>query len=360
MKNSAMTLKELLDHSDVRDLLRPGDMERITSSLDNPEQTAKDPLYIRILSGIGAWFASIFLITFLEMSRIINNETGALVCGIAFITGTVTLAKTCKSTFPNQLALALAFAGNVMVVFGITELFHSHEFPAVVLSHGAVCAIIYILYPSSIYRFFAPIAFAILATVWITLELKTFEMMHILIAAETLLAGILLLHTRRTAFIQPLIHAAAVMLPATILFMNLTQGDMFSWHLWRVVPSTPMAPSSALIAGGIVYLLFRLAGGVSQYRQPWLIVAVVATILLGIFTTPGVLVAIGLLVAGYAFGDRALTALSYLFLPCFLVVFYYAMDVNLAHKSWIVAGSGLILLVVRWIARKYAPVEEQQ
>jgi hypothetical protein len=330
--------------------------------MSKPEQTIKDPLYIRILSGIGAWFASIFIIAFLGMSNIITHEPGAIICGVVFIAVTVTLAKTCKSTFPSQLALAMAFAGNILIVGGLMDVFDhsasSGEILLVVLvSHGVVCTAIYILYPSTVYRFFAPLAMAIIATIWISLEIKTFEMMHLLIAGETLLLGILLLHTRRTDFIQPLLRAVATMLPATIFFMNLTQGAMLDWHIWRAVPPNAMLPTSALLSMGMIYLLVRLSGGTHQYRQPWLIVAVVAILLLGLFTTPGILVAIGLLIAGYAFGDRALTALAYLFLPCFLVVFYYAMNVSLAHKSWMVAGSGLILLAVRWLLQQRAPKE---
>ncbi|MCI5227648.1 MAG: DUF4401 domain-containing protein, partial [Candidatus Electrothrix sp. AX2] len=81
----------------------------------------------------------------------------------------------------------------------------------------------------------------------------------------------------------------------------------------------------------------------------------VVTVLLGIFTTPGILVAIALLVTGYAFGDRILTGLAYLFLPCFLIVFYYALHIDLAYKSYVVAGSGLLLLAVRWIVQYLQP-----
>jgi hypothetical protein len=362
MNDRTITLGELLDHPEVSHLLRPSDVESIALTMSTPGQTRKDPLYIRILSGVGAWFASIFIIVFLGMSNIITHETGAIICGVAFIAATVTLAKTCKSTFPSQLALAMAFAGNILLVFGLTQVFghsstHDAALLVLLLSHGVVCTTIYILYPSTVYRFFAPLAMAIIATIWISVEIKTFEMMHLLIAGETVLLGILLLHTRRTAFIQPLIHAAATMLPATIFFMNLTQGAMLDWHIWRAVPPNAMLPTSALLAVGMVYLLFRLVGGVKHYRQPWLIVAVVAILLLGLFTTPGILVAIGLLIAGYAFGDRALTALAYLFLPCFLLIFYYAMNVSLAHKSWMVAGSGLILLAVRWLLQQRASKE---
>ncbi len=36
------------------------------------------------------------------------------------------------------------------------------------------------------------------------------------------------------------------------------------------------------------------------------------------------------------------------FLPVFVVVFYYDLDISLAYKSWILAGSGALLLVARW------------
>jgi hypothetical protein len=362
MNDTAITIGELLDHPEVRHLLRPGDIESIALTLSKPEQIRKDPLYIRILSGVGAWVASIFIVTFLGMTHVITQEIGAIICGVAFIAVTVTLAKTCKSTFPSQLALAMAFAGNILLVGGLMQAFdHSmssgQALLVLLLSHGVVCATIYILYPSTVYRFFAPLAFVIIATICISFDLKTFEMMHLLIAGEALLFGILLLHTRRTPFFQPLLHSAATMLPATIFFMNLTQGTLLDWHIWRTVPSSPMLPSGALLAVGMVYLLVRLSGGIKQCRQPWLSVAVVAALLLGIFATPGILVAIGLLIAGYAFGDRFLTTLAYLFLPCFLVVFYYAMNVSLAHKSWMVAGSGLILLAIRWLLQQRASKE---
>lgn len=362
MSDTVMTVGKLLDHPMVSPLLRPGDVESIASALSKPEMSSKDPIYIRILSGVGAWFASIFIIAFLGMADIINHETGAILCGVAFVAATVTLARTCKSTFPGQLALALSFAGNILLVFGLMKIVdrsasHGETVLGLLISHGVVCTTIYILYPSTVYRFFAPLAFAVLATIWITVDLKTFEMMHLLIAGEAMLFGLLLLHTRRTAFIQPLLHASATMLPATLFFMNYTQVVMQEWHVWRSIPASPMLPSSALLAVGMVYLLFRLSGGVKHVSQPWLIVAGVAILLLGAFTTPGILVALGLLMAGYAFGDRALTALAYLFLPCFLVVFYYSMNVSLAHKSGMVAGSGLILLLVRSLIQRYAPKE---
>jgi hypothetical protein len=362
MKETTLTLGELLNHPEVTPFLREDDAEAIASRMEKRDEAPKDPIYIRILSGVGAWVASLFLIGFLGVSRIITEDAGAIVTGVILLATAVFLAKKCTSTFPSQLSLAFAFAGNVLVVGGLMQvLLHSHssgnEILVLLLSHVVVCTTIYILYPSVVYRFAAPLACVIIATIWVSVEVKYFWVMHLLIAGEMLLLGVLLLHTRRSAFIQPLIRATATMLPATLFFMNLTQGALLDWHIWKAIPQNAMLPSTAMLAGGVIYLLSRLTGGPKQFRQPWLIVAMVATLVLGFFTTPGVLVAVGLLIAGYAFGDRALTALAYLFLPCFLVVFYYAMNVSLAQKSGMIAGSGLILLLVRLLIQRYAVKE---
>jgi len=362
MKETTLTLGALLNHPEVTPFLREDDGEAIASRMEKRDEAPKDLIYIRILSGIGAWVASLFLIGFLGASTMITGGGGAIVCGVLLLTAAVFLGRKCTSTFPTQLSLAFAFAGNIMVVGGLMELLlrsHSsgNEILVLLLSHAVVCTTIYILFPSVVYRFVAPLALVIIATVWVTVEVELFWVMHLLIAGELFLLGVLLLHTRRTAFIQPLLRSTATMLPATLFFMNLTQGAMLDWHIWKMVPQNAMIPASAMLAAGVIYMLSRLTGGPQQFGKPWLIVAMVATLLLGFFTTPGVLVAVGLLIAGYAFGDRALTTLAYLFLPCFLVVFYYAMNVSLAQKSGMIAGSGLILLLVRLLIQRYATKE---
>ena len=222
---------------------------------------------------------------------------------------------------------------------------------ALVIAHAVICAVVYPLYPNSIYRFLAPIALATLATAWIV-DSKIFALIHVLIAAETTLAGVLLLSKKQFISLRPLVYSSAIMLPATLLFMNLTQAAKWMKHF-----DEPLWPSSILLAAGLIYLYLHLAGNWKRISESWLILAIVSTILLSIFTTPGVLVAVGLLVIGYAFGNHILTALSYLFLVCFLVVFYYALNMDLAHKSWVIAGSGVILLIVRWIAGYCKPKE---
>ena len=67
MGKDASSIGELLSHLELEGLITQQDLERITDHLGKPEGGAKDPLYIRILSGIGAWVAAIFLMWFLAL-----------------------------------------------------------------------------------------------------------------------------------------------------------------------------------------------------------------------------------------------------------------------------------------------------
>ncbi len=351
MNDNSPTIGELLAHPKVQGLVSQEDADRIAASLGKSEQASKDPVYIRILSGFGAWFSAMFLILCLGISRMLESGTGTIIWGIIFLVAAIIIARASKAAFLSQFSLALAFAGNTLILIGAAIEIGSPDVSVILITHAVVCAVVYPLYANSIYRFLAPTALVVFATAWIVEE-EAFVLMHVLIAAETFLAGILLLRKKRPPLLTPLVYSAAAMLPATLLFMNLMQVD-----IWRTDFNEPLWPSNILLSGGLIYLYFHLAGGLKRLREPWLILAIVSTILLGIFTTPGIPVAVGLLIVGYAFGDRILTALSYLFVPCFLVFFYYALNVDLAHKSWVIAGSGVLLLVVRWIAGHCQPKE---
>jgi hypothetical protein len=351
MNGRSYTIGQLLAHPKVRGLVSPEGVHRIARSLGKSEQASTDPMYIRILFGIGAWFAAVFLLLFLGISGILDSGMSAIIWGVIFLAAAIGIARVTRAIFPSQLSLALVFAGTVLVPGGASGEFGGDWITVYLITYALVCVVVYPLYPNSIYRFLAPTALAGLASVWIV-EKETFVLMHVLIAAEMLLAGKLLLRRERPPWLAPLVYSAAAMLPATLLFLSHTQVD-----LWRTNFDEPLWPSSVMLAAGLIYLYLHLAGGPERIGEPWLILAIVSTVLLGIFTTPGILVAVGLLIVGYAFGDLLLTALSYLFLPCFLVVFYYALNVDLAYKSWVIAGSGAGLLVVRWIAGRCRPGE---
>jgi len=356
MKNNTLTLNELFNHPDVRKTTGPQDMERIEAVLEKESNAPKEPVFIRALLGLGAWVAAIFLTIFsYEMEK---SSTGAIIFGCAFMGAGIILSRIHRAVFLQQLALALAFAGNLLILYGVGEKCDRfHEIvPVLVLTHAALCLLVYPLLQNSIYRFLAPIGLTILLIVWIVDE-KAFDWIHVLIAAEAVLTGVLFLKNRVPQFFKPLAYAAAFMLPSTLLFWNLYQTAEFSDIFLGRNHIEPLWPATLFLAGGLIYIYFHLSGGLSRIAKPWMILALGATIFLGIFSTPGILVVIGLLVLGYSLDEWILTWLAYVFLPVFLIVFYYNLQISLEYKSYIIMGSGLILLGVRWIAGRLMPKE---
>jgi len=348
-----MTQLELLNQLVADGVLMQEQQDKIVRFYENQPQEKGAPVYVRILLGLGAWFAACLFLPFLGLFGVFDNTGATFVCGAILMAASISLSRMTKSTFPAQLSLVFAFAGNILVIYGVIDAGHysGDVLGSVAATHAVICAVMYMPLRSNVYRFLSPVIAVVLATIWIVEEGGAGSI-HALVALEASLFYFLLLLPKRSHLLSPLMYSSACMLPATILFMNITQVDVWTHHF-----KEPLWPSSMILALGLVYFFARIAGGWDRLRQCWPVLAILATIALGFFTTPGVLIAIGVLVAGYAFQDHILSSLSYLFMPCFLVIFYYALNVDLARKSWVIAGSGAILLFLCWGIRFFPPKE---
>ena len=355
MKINTPTFQELFRHPEMQKQVNLKNMQGISERLERASQIPAEPVFVRVLAGIGAWVAAFFLVLFVY--EINHKDTVAIIGGSIFLVTGIFCGRISRATFVQQLSLALVFAGNILILYGVQEMSgYDNWILSMVCTHAVLCFILYPIYNNSIYRFLAPIGLVLLLMTWIISE-KTFEWVHVLIAAEALLAGILFLKKKIPAYLRPLAFSAAFMLPATLLSWNIEQTiDKFE----GINKALTLWPESLFLSGGLIYSYFYLSGGLRRSTESWMVLAVAATILLGVFSTPGILVVMGLLVLGYGLDEKMLTWLAYAFLPVFLIVFYYNLNIDLAYKSWIIAGSGAILLGVRWIAGRLMPKEVTQ
>ena len=85
--------------------------------------------------------------------------------------------------------------------------------------------------------------------------------------------------------------------------------------------------------------------------QP-LLLASMGALLLGLIAAPGILLAIMLMVLGYARHERLLLATGVVLIPVFLFLYYYQLDLSLLQKSAALAGSGALLLAGRFYLRR--------
>jgi len=360
MKINTPTFQELFRHPEMQKQVNLKNMQGISERLERASQIPAEPVFVRVLAGIGAWVAAFFLVLFVY--EINHKDTVAIIGGIIFLVTGIFCGRISRATFVQQLSLALVFAGHILVLYGVGNhvsdmcVEETDIIMSLVFTQAVLCSLIYPIYANSIYRFLAPIAFFQLLMLWINWE-EAFAWKHVLIAAEALLAGILLFKKKIPAYLRPLAFSAAFMLPATLLSWNIEQTiDKFE----GINKALTLWPESLFLSGSLIYSYFYLSGGLRRSTESWMVLAVAATILLGVFSTPGILVVMGLLVLGYGLDEKMLTWLAYAFLPVFLIVFYYNLNIDLAYKSWIIAGSGAILLGVRWIAGRLMPKEVAQ
>lgn len=174
---------------------------------------------------------------------------------------------------------------------------------------------------------------------------KHYQVLNLFVVVQMLAAGALLLWSKKPAALKPLQYVFAVGLLATILLLNFLNAFILAPF---DQPRLPDWPSGAILAGGLIFVLLKLGGWLKGLKQEWMVLSIAVICLLGAFTAPGILAALLLLVLGHGFSDKIITGLALIFLPVFLVVFYYAMDVSLLNKSFILVGSGAVLLVARW------------
>ena len=99
-------------------------------------------------------------------------------------------------------------------------------------------------------------------------------------------------------------------------------------------------------------VLIAILGGWEGLRAGWMKWALALCFLLGALSSPGIVLAVCLLLLGYSMDDRITIALGVVFLPINIVIFYWSLDIDLAYMSWVLLTSGAALLVLRSIGRR--------
>jgi len=333
------TLEELLNLPDVKQHISEENSKRIENHLAGKSEASSIQ---RALQGIGAWLSAIFFLGFLGVSGLLRSDASMLTLGVILLGASVGLERGLQSTFVTQLALALAIAGNCLAVVGFTELTDA-DLGTGILAHGVIGSVAYVFHTNSTYRFLAAAMLSLFAQVWILESSSKFWMFHIYVAVHVALIGWLFFRGTDRTELRPLATAAVIMLPYSMVVLAWRQ----SWSYRTLEIEHLLLPSNAIIVIGLALLLRHVVREQGWFRRRSNQVVLLGLIALGVFTTPGVLVAIGLLALGRACSIGWVTALAHAFLVAFIFQYYHSLDIDLAYKSLVLAGSGLLLLVVR-------------
>ena len=332
---------------------------RVAAHLRDAEAERPSPWYLKAMTAIGAWLAGIFFLGFVACTGIVDDSPPSLgAWGAILLAAAVTIWRTLgRIEFASQFALALSVAAHALLIYVATEVapdWDGAETGAAALVAVALSVVLYPVYRDLVHRFLSSLLAIGLVIGWLVIEGSS-HLLHVAIAMQ--IVGICVLFAservrrlRIARALTPLGYALVVSLLGTVVVTALASSEI----------GTPLWPSSVVLAIALLYLLGWAWEWGDWLRSEPALWAVGVVVLLGAVSTPGLLVALALLVIGHASENRILEGLGLAFLPVFVVVFYYMLDVDLLTKSAILLASGAVLLAARHFAgrRPWARAEE--
>jgi hypothetical protein len=345
------TMKNVLDRLQAENLINETNSKGIRLYLEVKELYRDEPAYLRWISGIGAWVCVVFLMIFISIGLdLFNGREGgdAMFFGIVCIGTAMLVSKTTENIFLKQFGIALALTGNIIIQFAIL-LIAGSDFSETMLwitmtaAQTALCLVTYFVINDPIYRFFSVLGIGVLSLFTVTLSLPNLLPLQLLFFVQIAGAGIAFYASFDRPQLKPVYRAFFISVIAsvfTLTGMSLTQPEAHILSLWL-----PGMVSALALAG----LQIGLAGGLGALKSEWMIIAVAATILAGVFLGPAIIVAIALLLLGYTYWNRSVIWLGYGSMAAAIPLIYARLDAESPSFPWILVISGIVILLLRWL-----------
>ena len=356
-------------------LLHP---EEASKQLATRSVGEKVPVYLRILTLIGALIASGFFFLFLAISGILDEDS-FLILGLVFVAAAYGLLVAAKKSNPIlqvfliTCSFTLLAVGKILFVIGFVEMFDDlfslsqrGQIWAATLGVGLATVLTYKLFPFVLDRFISSCFFLGFFIVGAVIALPNLDnsnvmpvaaawIMNLLFLAYMICAGFLLLHEKVKKLYDPVAYALICTLLGLAVMQSVGMSDP---KLEPVLGFAIWLPN--FIAGfGLLYLLSHAVGGFKKQMDSQAIVIAAGVILLAFFTNAGILLSILLMVFG-RMNHRPLVAfIGWISLTGFLIYYYYQLDFTLETKSYVLLGSGGLLLGIRLILNALVTRKEQ-
>ena len=312
------------------------------------------PLYLNILITMGALLAALCLVTIFPKEDTPIVVTLALIASAVWLQGKAGDGHGLKYTLLMQSSLAVMIVGELLftgTVGGMLTHYlsdYSDDAWSYTLALLTITVLTYPVYRVPVDRFLFP--FIVLCFLLFNILEDSGEhhvlLFHGAFLLQFAMASVLLTHRKIKADYIPLAYALVCSLCVHVLFLAWVT---LTWDDTEVI--SPYF-ASAVLTGGLIALFGYVAGDMAKLKTQPLLLASTGALLLGLIAAPGILLAIMLMVFGYARHERALLATGAALIPAFLFFYYYQLDLSLLQKSAALAGSGALLLAARLYLRR--------
>ena len=310
------------------------------------------PWYLRAAVGFGAWIATAFLLGFL-FTLVEPEDLSSIVVGLVLLPLAVWLRREAAGEFLRHGAVALALAGQGLVMAGVGEMTDSGTWVGAV--GGLLSVALIWLMPDRIHRFLATVVGSISALVAVGAfrESVAYEVVTLALVALTGYVWRVGLGHRSDAaaeMLEPVGYGVIVALFLALSFSGATSAALIgelgeSERIPHLGPLTTIGITAALGALGLAILDEH--GVPRQSGLTFGTLAGVAALGLGALYSPGVVAGAAVLALAFDRRNRVLMGLGIVGLFVFGSMYYYSLALTLLEKSGVLIGTGLLFLAVR-------------
>lgn len=303
--------------------------------------------YMKVLTGVSGWFASLsFLAAVFALIGSDMDEAGILfgivLCaaawGINHFSG--------NKLFARQFALSLCLAGQASATLFFTN--GGRSTAAACIFSIILSAVILAAYGYSVARFIAALA-AVISVIVLMADHELYNVFSVVILFLAAAEFVLWIHEPDLAAgpVAGISRACAYAFAVSLLALPFLSVENFFERV-KIV----WAP--ATIGMAVLFIVLQ-AKIFTYYRKPlagpYFAAAAGCTVAFAAVTldSPGIITALFVTALGFFRGNRILTALAGACLGVYIAAFYYNLSMTLLVKSYILMGSGAILLAA-WAA----------
>ncbi len=358
-----ISARDLINELEKAGFVQPSDRSTIEKFIISRQQDKQEALslYMQILIGIGAFIFSCCAIGVIQLC-VVHPRSGQafLLWGVIFVGIAILLARVSsnknksqtKRIFVLQLSFYSMASGKLLFVIGSMMSLNLSSQWEITVPVLFITIATYYFYPVVVDRFVSTLASLILLLVSITSSNCSVGMqevvLDIFIAIHVGLIYMLFMSSSRMkADYRPIAYAAVFSLAANAIFISTIDSDQYITPYSDKGQLYSLLFTNAILALALIGLIWRTASRIDkqfQYRKS-LVLASLGAILLGATSVPGVVLAICLMILGYAKYEKYLWVIGMLFMPLFISLYYYELNTTLLIKSGILVGSGAILLM---------------
>lgn len=317
------------------------------------------PWYVRLMLGIAAWLAALFLSGFFMVgfSAVQDSAVAAGVLGALLIGGAYALFRHQRGNeFFVQFGLAVSIAGQALILFGLFNAFEANHAVIWILMAALECLLVLVI-PNFIHRVWSGWA----AATALSLALGAGQLGFLAGGLLAWLVALAWMNERR------LVHRHSLLCPLAYgltLALLQEQGALAVHRIgfWGDVDPTAALGMFQSWFGQFLTALALLAVvcGLRTSGGRWIpgvrsavLVGCTAVLAAVSWQAPGVPVAVMLLLLGFAGGNRLLMGAGIAAGLAFASFYYYSLEMTLLDKSMVLAATGALVLAARWAGLRW-------